>query len=200
MSIAIEFNLMIKLAVRPGDFLFEKIVVVEIFYSGKDSLEDVSSENMLDRNNPVNATSKDQSDVTEKISKGICDSLIVGAERTHVQDVRHAFDEVVDIAVRVVSPGINDPFTAINCVDRIWAALATLQDRQIPDPRRFDENGVCHVLATPINVDECIEGSLGMIQNHATDSPLVLRRIEQVLESLDNHASRRSEKHEQNSL
>ena len=191
---------MIKLAVRPGDFLFEKIVVVEIFYSGKDSLEDVSSENMLDRNNPVNATSKDQSDVTEKISKGICDSLIVGAERTHVQDVRHAFDEVVDIAVRVVSPGINDPFTAINCVDRIWAALATLQDRQIPDPRRFDENGVCHVLATPINVDECIEGSLGMIQNHATDSPLVLRRIEQVLESLDNHASRRSEKHEQNSL
>ncbi len=191
---------MIKLAVRPGDFLFEKIVVVEIFYSGKDSLEDVSSENMLDRNNPVNATSKDQSDVTEKISKGIWDSLIVGAERTHVQDVRHAFDEVVDIAVRVVSPGINDPFTAINCVDRIWAALATLQDRQIPDPRRFDENGVCHVLATPINVDECIEGSLGMIQNHATDSPLVLRRIEQVLESLDNHASRRSEKHEQNSL
>lgn len=50
----------------------------------------------------------------------------IGKERTNVQDIEFAIQKLVEIALRAISPGINDPHTAINCINRIGSLLAEL--------------------------------------------------------------------------
>ncbi|MBK6929297.1 MAG: DUF2254 domain-containing protein [Comamonadaceae bacterium] len=47
------------------------------------------------------------------------DAFVLGNQRTATQDVEFSFHQLVEIAMRALSPGINDPFTAIACVDRL---------------------------------------------------------------------------------
>src|SRR5690606_31294407 len=53
-------------------------------------------------------------------------AVVVGPERTMLQDTEFGVAQLVEVALRALSPGINDPFTAMACVDRLGAALATL--------------------------------------------------------------------------
>jgi len=53
-------------------------------------------------------------------------SLALGTRRTNAQDVRYLFDQIVQIAARALSPGVNDPFTAMSCIDWLEAALSRL--------------------------------------------------------------------------
>lgn len=166
MDLASEHNLVIRLLVRPGDFLYEGFEIAEVYCSDNlpgDDLEELESNARL----------------------ALRGSLIVGAERTHLQDVRHAFNELVDIAVRALSPGVNDPFTAVNCVDRIHAALIKLRSRKTPAAFRSDSEGELRVIAEPVLLQECIEGSLGVIRNYADGSPMVLDAIEKSMKSFD---------------
>jgi uncharacterized membrane protein len=64
--------------------------------------------------------------------------------RTLVQDVEFAIDQLVEVTVRALSPGVNDPFTAISCIARLGAALCTLAEKVIPSPYRHDEDGRLH--------------------------------------------------------
>src|SRR5690606_19117136 len=64
--------------------------------------------------------------LTSKLRKKLVEVFIVGRQRTLTQDAEFGIDQMVEVAVRALSKGINDPFTAINCVDRIAAVLARL--------------------------------------------------------------------------
>ncbi|MGH8598824.1 MAG: DUF2254 domain-containing protein, partial [Gammaproteobacteria bacterium] len=63
-------------------------------------------------------------------------AFVLGSQRTPVQDVEFAVNQLVEIAVRALSPGVNDPFTAVACVDRLGAALSRLAQRGVPSPYR----------------------------------------------------------------
>jgi len=52
--------------------------------------------------------------------------ILIGKERTDLQDIEFAIQKLVEIALRAISPGINDPHTAINCINRIGSLLAEL--------------------------------------------------------------------------
>ena len=54
------------------------------------------------------------------------------AERTALQDLRFLLDELVEIAARALSPGVNDPFTAVTCLDWLGAALSDLSPAFAP--------------------------------------------------------------------
>lgn len=166
MKVANDENIIIRLLIRPGDFLGRDREVVEVWRIARSADDDLNR-------------------LKETVCSAIENCLIVGAARTHIQDIRHAFDELVDIAVRALSPGVNDPFTAVNCVDRIHSALVVLQDRKIPSAYRFNDEGELRIIAQPVGVDECIEGSLGMIENYASKDPLVADRIKAVKQVLE---------------
>lgn len=59
-------------------------------------------------------------------------AMALGATPTASMDLEFAVTQLTDIAVRALSPGINDPNTAIRVVDRLGAALCTLADRHLP--------------------------------------------------------------------
>ena len=65
----------------------------------------------------------------------------------HLRNVRLRDGELVEIAVRALSPGINDPTTAVLCVDRLGAALAKIAARPIPSSDRYGCDGRLRIVA-----------------------------------------------------
>jgi uncharacterized membrane protein len=75
--------------------------------------------------------------ITRKLVKKLEDTFILGKERTEQQDVEFPIEQLVEIALRAISPAVNDPFTAIRCIDRLSAGLSSLAQRDFPTPYRL---------------------------------------------------------------
>lgn len=71
------------------------------------------------------------------------------SQRSISQDPAYGFRQLVDIAVRALSPGVNDPTTACNCVDYLGGFLAHLADLEWPDVELRDDDGAVRVIAPP---------------------------------------------------
>jgi uncharacterized membrane protein len=84
----------------------------------------------------------------ERVAK-INEQFGLGATRTPEQDIEFPLDELVEIALRALSPGVNDPFTAITAVHWLGAATAELGQRPLGTQPRCDEDGLPRVY--PIN-------------------------------------------------
>ncbi len=110
--IAQRENGKLKLAVRTGDFVHPKVVIA--YWADMDVVEDCPD-----------------ADVRE------CFTL--GSMRTPSQDMQFLIDELVEIGLRALSPGINDPFTAVTAVHWLGAATAELGRRDLT--RSYASNG-----------------------------------------------------------
>ena len=69
----------------------------------------------------------------------IQDAVVIGYQRTLQQDVRFGMRQLVDIALRALSPAVNDPYTAIQAIHRLTVllcALGSLSLRRLPDHRK----------------------------------------------------------------
>ncbi len=77
--------------------------------------------------------------VTDEVRRQIADTVVTGARRTSVQDIEFPIKQLAEIAVRALSPGINDPFTASTCVDQIGAGLCRIAGRAMPPTTVLDE-------------------------------------------------------------
>jgi len=71
---------------------------------------------------------------------------LLGPVRTPIQDPYFLFDQLLEVAVRALSPGINDPFTAIACIDRIAEALNLLSRRRLPPAAIADDEGTVRLV------------------------------------------------------
>jgi uncharacterized membrane protein len=87
-----------------------------------------------------------------------------GRQRTGRQDVLFLLNELVEIAARALSPGVNDPFTAIGCLDWLGDALKRVGDRDVPDADRYDAEGTLRVLAEPTRYEELVEHAFGQLR------------------------------------
>ena len=67
--------------------------------------------------------------------------FIIGRDRSSVQDPEYGINQLVEIAARALSPGINDPFTAMTCLDYLGAALRHVLRCHIPSPYLTDDKG-----------------------------------------------------------
>ena len=120
----------------------------------------------------------------DALRRSVRDAFVIGRTRTPRQDLTRSLLELTEIAVRALSPGINDPFTAVLCLDRLSATLGRLAGRTIPGPYRFDEDGRLRVVADPITFPEALHAVYDPIRQYARDSVvatdavlLSLRRI-----------------------
>jgi uncharacterized membrane protein len=101
----------------------------------------------------------------------------LGNLRTSAQDVEFAIHQLVEIAVRALSPSVNDPFTAIACVDRLGSALSRLAQRKMPSPYRHDGQRRLRVVAVPITFAEIVDASFNQIRQYARPSAAVTIRL-----------------------
>jgi uncharacterized membrane protein len=115
--------------------------------------------------------------VTEPLAERINSAFILGHRRTTVQDIEFPIHQLVEIAVRALSPGINDPFTAITCVDRLGSALHRLAQREMPSPYRLDEQDRLRLVVPAVGFPEILNASFGPIRQYARSSAVVTIRL-----------------------
>ncbi|GJL53651.1 MAG: hypothetical protein NPIRA02_07830 [Nitrospirales bacterium] len=99
----------------------------------------------------------------DALLRKIAHTFLIGSQRTDEQDVEFALHQLVEIALRALSPGINDPFTAIGCIDRLGGCLSLLSDRTLPSGYRYDETNTLRVVAHPITMDGIFDAAFNQI-------------------------------------
>lgn len=87
-------------------------------------------------------------------------SIVVGPDRTPVQDIGYVLRQLAEIAVRALSPGINDPFTAADCIDAIAAGLHRAASRHRSPSHHFDEGGSLRLVLPPF--DLCVAARIAV--------------------------------------
>jgi uncharacterized membrane protein len=115
--------------------------------------------------------------VSDKVRDCIKDAFVLGNHRTPFQDIEFAVNQLVEIAVRALSPGINDPFTAVACVDRLSAALVRLAQRDTPSVCRYDEGKILRVVTTTNAFSDVADSALNQIRQHSRSSVAVSLRL-----------------------
>ncbi|MDQ2778745.1 MAG: DUF2254 domain-containing protein [Pseudomonadota bacterium] len=100
-----------------------------------------------------------------------------GDQRTSIQDFEFVVRELVEIAVRALSPGINDPFTAMACLDRLGAALYRLAQRELPSPERLDPSGRLRLVVPAFSFVATAELAFTQIRQNARGSSAVHERL-----------------------
>jgi uncharacterized membrane protein len=92
-------------------------------------------------------------------------AFVLGDGRTTEQDVEFGIDQLVEVAVRALSPSVNDPFTAIVCVDRLGASLAHLLSREISTPRWIAEASPIRVVESwPVTFNGAMDAAFNQIR------------------------------------
>jgi uncharacterized membrane protein len=106
----------------------------------------------------------------------------VSRERSIEQDAAFGIRQIVDVALKALSPGVNDMTTAIVCLDYLSAILASLGNRRI-GPRHLYENGALRVVAAGPTFEDFADLTLDQIRQDARCDPNVVLRMLTAIES-----------------
>ncbi|MFO7694316.1 MAG: DUF2254 family protein, partial [Vicinamibacterales bacterium] len=103
--------------------------------------------------------------------------------RTVHQDCAFGIRQLVDMALRALSPGINDTTTAVVCVDYLTAILARLASRDIPSSRRY-ENGELRVISIGQTFASLVAESFDQIRGSAAGNVAIMFRMLDALQTI----------------
>ncbi|MGI8502279.1 MAG: DUF2254 domain-containing protein [Hassallia sp.] len=154
MKIARKHNLLLRIESKPGKFVVKGNNLVMVFPGEL---------------------------VNQKLTKEINDAFILGRERSEQQDIEFPIAQLVEIALRALSPGINDPFTAIRCVDRLGAGLSRLAQKDFPSPYRYDEDNKLRAIAFGVTFEGLVDSAFNGIRQYArSDTSVTIRLLEAI--------------------
>ncbi len=151
-EIATKYDLIFRFPRRPGDFVADEDPIVEVYPS-----------------------------LPEDLARRIRLLVVTGNARTPTQDVEYGILQLAEVAVRSLSPGINDPFTAIACIDRLGSALRRLADRPELASQRHDDDGNLRVNYRVTTFGSHVGASFHQIRQNARDSTAIYARLLEAL-------------------
>ncbi|QJW91533.1 DUF2254 domain-containing protein [Spirosoma taeanense] len=112
--------------------------------------------------------------------------IVIGRHRSIDQDVAFGIQQLVDIALKALSPGINDTTTAIMAVDYLSAILERLAKRTFPDPLRTDD-GQQRILVRAADFEAYSRLAFDLIRINAKGNHAVILRLLRALALVSNH-------------
>ncbi|BBY05351.1 DUF2254 domain-containing protein [Mycobacterium noviomagense] len=115
-------------------------------------------------------------DAAGSIEKSLALGHVTGAYRTLPQDISFGFDQLVEIALRALSPAVNDTFTALTCVDWIADCLCRISTSWRPQRIRRDAEGRVRVIAYQADFDRLVERTFDTIRQAAAGVPAIMIR------------------------
>jgi uncharacterized membrane protein len=107
----------------------------------------------------------------------------ISRQRTVDQDASFGIRQIVDIAMKALSPGINDTTTAIMCVDYLAAIMVRLATRRIAPPQYLDE-GELRVIARGPNFESLLSESFDQIRQHGASNVAIMMRMLGALQTI----------------
>lgn len=121
----------------------------------------------------------------ERLSEVIRTSVYLGGQRSLTQDVEFAIDQLVEVAVRALSPGVNDPFTAMTCVDRLGEAILLIASREAPRLDHVDREGDLRVALPRTSLKEsAVDAAFHQIRQASRGHAAVTIRLLEVFANL----------------
>ena len=115
--------------------------------------------------------------LSDTLKDRIQTAFALGNQRTPGQDIEFSVNQLVEIAVRALSPGVNDPFTAVSCVDHLGSALCRLAQREVPSQYRHDEQGQLRLIAPVVTFAEITDAAFNQIRQYGRSSAAVTLRM-----------------------
>ena len=110
-------------------------------------------------------------------------SYNISSHRTVEQDPAFGVRQIVDIALKALSPGVNDTSTAVMCIDYLAAILARLTSRQLPSSRRYEE-GELRVITIAQTFKSLLDDSFDQIRRSAEGNVAVMERMLGAIENI----------------
>jgi len=142
-----------SIRVRPGGFLVPGAEILRAWLPADGPAEDVASE--------------------------LRTHVTVGPIRTPIQDPEFPITQIQQIAARALSTGINDPGTAITCIDWLTLALAEVVDAPLPTATIVDDAGTARLLVRPLSFASLINAVYSPLRQFTSqDLPVCLRLFE----------------------
>lgn len=166
-DMAKEEDLLIELYQRPGDYLVQDKVIGEVF-SNKEYVDEEALK--------------------------FQDIFIIGKSRTTQQDSEFSIHQMVEIAGRALSPGVNDPYTAIACIDNLTSTMCYLTKVKFPSQYRFDEEQNLRVIASTLTFEGMMNVAFNQIRQFAGGSPSVVIRLMEAFITIDKFAKNKEQK------
>lgn len=118
----------------------------------------------------------------------VLSQLSVERERTMQQDPAFGFRQLVDIATRALSPGVNDPTTAVQVIDQLHDILRDLLFRTFPTGVYRDSRSVVRLVVPSASWDDYLRLGVEEISHYGAEALQVRRRLRRMLEDLQSVA------------
>jgi uncharacterized membrane protein len=115
-------------------------------------------------------------EATAQVNEALAQAHITGPYRTLTQDVSFGIDQLVEIAIRALSPAVNDTFTAITCVDWLGDNLCKIVKRWHPARMHRDEQGFIRVIAAQPSYERLVQRSFEKIRQASMGMPAIMIR------------------------
>lgn len=152
-ELARSAELKLELLVSPGDFVLAGMPIVDC--RGKVALE---------------------ADLAGRLES----AFAFGSQRTSVQDIDFNIDQFVEIALRALSPGVNDPRTAVACIHQLGQNLGILAARPFPERERRDDQGVLRLFRRRLGFSDLLDRAFVRIIAASGDDVAVLGAIDEI--------------------
>jgi uncharacterized membrane protein len=161
LTLARERNLVIRLLHKPGHYVGAGAVVALVWPAAR---------------------------VDEPLDKLLRRAFQIGNGRTPTQDIEYAVNQLTEMAVRAMSPAINDPFTAMTCLDHLGDGLAQFIRRGERGAHYTDRDGRLRLILEPVTFDALLSAAFDMLRHASCDNASVLLHMLAVIDGIGREA------------
>jgi uncharacterized membrane protein len=157
LEFATENSLTVKLQIQPGTFVIKNELICEIF--SEEPLADEALATLLN-------------------------CFVFGRFPTCEQDILFPISQLEEMALRALSPGINDPHTAIECIDYLATSLREIALRPFPSSYRADAQGELRMISPVHDFDKILRATFQQIHHYGREDVTVITRIFAALQKI----------------
>lgn len=162
LQFALEHDLVIELKHKPGHFVVEGDTLARVW--GSDSQN-------------------------ESVESRIRNAVLLADQRTALQDIEFTIDQLTEIAARALSPGINDPYTALICIDHLGRGLVHLARVEMPSPYRQGSDAEVRLITYPLTFADVVDAALHPLRQYGRTHACILIRLLEMLEKVAGHVT-----------
>jgi uncharacterized membrane protein len=128
------------------------------------------------------------------VARALGGAHATGPHRTLTQDLSFAVDQLVEIAIRALSPAVNDTFTALACIDWLGDGLCKIADRWRPATVYRDAAGHVRVITVTVSFRRLVERAHDKIRQASRGMPAVMIRQLDGLAKVMTHTTSREQR------
>ncbi|PNI07306.1 DUF2254 domain-containing protein [Arthrobacter sp. AFG7.2] len=123
-------------------------------------------------------------EVREKLARDVNAAVETGVERTKVQDIEFGFRQLIDVAARALSPGINDPTTAVHVIGHLSVLLCRLAGRDPGSQHLADDDGRVRVVLSLPGLQDFLDMAMNQPRQYGAADAAVAARLLWLLHEL----------------